>query len=126
MRDREDTTPNPLTSLSAHQFHRQSQAQPAKRKPSAEQSRALEMLAHASEYLIDEGLLCGDTIDLNVTEAVQLLSYASRSAYLACTEVPCAGVTRRGGAPLVRWQWIPAAPFLVPVFRDHASPGQLA
>ena len=125
MRYHDDQMPKPLTSLSEHQNQRHTTQQSVRRKPTAEQNRALEILAHATEYLIDEGLLCGDTINLNVTEAVQLLSQASRSAYLACAEATGTGLTRRGSEPHIRWKWMPAAPFMVPLFRDPTASSKL-
>ncbi len=124
MRKHNDIMPNPLTSLSELQVSRQAARRPSRRQPTPEQSKALETLAHAVEYLIDEGLLCGEMIDLNVTEAVHLLSQASRSAYLACDEAPQTISKHRCDDSHVRWKWMPSPPFMVPLFRDPRTGSQ--
>jgi hypothetical protein len=60
------------------------------RRIDRESGRALEILAHAIEYLADEYVHHGGRLKSNDGEiqAMQLLMAANRSIYLACPEAP--------------------------------------
>ncbi len=59
-----------------------------RRRGSLEQGRALEMLGHAVEYLVDSRLFLADPPDLAAEQqAVQLLMRASRAVFAECPEV---------------------------------------
>jgi hypothetical protein len=55
--------------------------------------RALEVLGHAIEYLTDEFILEGGTLNSNDAklEAVQMLMALNRQIYFECPEVPTFG-----------------------------------
>lgn len=55
--------------------------QPARRRPSREQGRALEILGHAVEYLIDSRVWSGEAHE---TEAIELLKRANRQVFRSC------------------------------------------
>jgi hypothetical protein len=55
-----------------------------RRRPTPEQGRALEMLGHAVEYLVDSGLYRGDQSD---ELAVQMLMRLNREVFAECAEV---------------------------------------
>ena len=112
---------HPFSSLSRLQRSQQTARPMLRRRPTPEQGRALETLGHAVEYLIDEGLLCGETIDVGVTEALHLLSSASRALYLSCAESAPAQDQQEKDAH-IRWRWIPSAPFMLPMFRTPSAP----
>ena len=67
-----------------------------RRRISQEAGRALEILGHAIEYLIDENVYAADARSLPIgrlgqmgqMEAVQLLMKINRQIYLECPEVP--------------------------------------
>ena len=61
-----------------------------RRHISAQAGRALEILAHAIEYLTDEYLNEGGSFSASDPrmEAVQLLIARNRAIYFACSEVP--------------------------------------
>ncbi len=114
-----NTTPNPLTSLSEFQTAQSLASSRPRRRPTPEQGQALECLGHAVDYLVDESLLAGNSIDAGVTEAVHLLSAASRAVYLGCAEVPRDTRANARRSPLVLWKWLPSSPSLLPVFRSR-------
>jgi hypothetical protein len=67
------------------------------RRPTATQGRAIEILGHAMEYLVDSRLASADEFcSPAAQEAIQLLSRANREVYLAAPEV------RPGGGRVVR------------------------
>lgn len=115
------TTPNPLTSLSQFQTAQGLAANRPRRGPTPEQGQALECLGHAVDYLVDESLLSGNSINPDVTEAVHLLSAASRAVYLSCAEVPRDVRSKAGRTTHVLWKWLPASPSLLPVFRSRET-----
>lgn len=121
MQERDNTHPNPFASLSEFQATQSQAAGRPRRRPTPEQGAALECLGHAVEYLIDESLLSGDSIDPNITEAVQLLSAASREVYLSCVETPREARARSGRGALVLWKWLPSSSSLLPVFRSRGG-----
>ncbi len=57
-----------------------------RRRPTLEQGRALEMLGHAVEYLVDSGLYRGGQ-ELSDELAVQTLMRLSREVFAECAEV---------------------------------------
>jgi hypothetical protein len=68
------------------------------RRLTATQGRAIEILGHAIEYLVDSRLAVADEFcSPAAQEAIQLLSQANREVYLAGPEV------RPGGGRVVRW-----------------------
>jgi len=68
------------------------------RRPTATQGRAIEILGHAIEYLVDSRLASADEFcSPAAQEAIQLLSRANREVYLAAPEMKSV----RGR--LVRW-----------------------
>ena len=110
---------HPLSPLSEFQAAQGLAASRARRRPTPEQGAALECLGHAVEYLVDESLRSGDTIDPGVTEAVHLLSAASRAVYLSCAELPRTKEARAGRTTHVLWKWLPSSPPLLPIFRSR-------
>jgi hypothetical protein len=60
------------------------------RRISPQAGRALEILGHAIEYLMDEGEFEGKAMDANDprTEAVKMLMAVNREIYFGCPEVP--------------------------------------
>lgn len=119
MPERDNTQPNPFAALSEFQTAQTQAVGSPRRKPTPEEGAALECLGHAIEYLIDEGLLYRDSVNPDVTEAVQLLSSASRAVYLSCAESPRENRSRAGRGTLVLWKWLPASSSLLPVFRSR-------
>lgn len=115
------TTPNPLTSLSEFQTAHGLVASRPRRRPTPEQGQALECLGHAIDYLVDESLLAGNSVNPHVTEAVHLLSAASRAVYLSCAEVPRDARSKGGRTTHVLWKWMPDSPSLLPVFRSRET-----
>src|ERR1700722_6826634 len=68
------------------------------RRLTATQGRAIEILGHAIEYLVDSRLAVADEFcSPAAQEAIQLLSRANREVYLAGPEV------RPGRGRVVRW-----------------------
>ena len=64
----------------------------ARRRPSAEQGKSLEILGHAIEYLIDSDLKSGDTVPTrHVTEATRILMARSREIFAECPVAVTAG-----------------------------------
>jgi hypothetical protein len=67
-----------------------------RRRISHEAGRALEILGHAIDYLIDENVYAADSRTISIgqlgrmgqTEAVQLLMQINRQIYFECPEVP--------------------------------------
>ena len=116
-----NTTPNPLTSLSEFQTAQSLASNRPRRRPTPEQGQALECLGHAVDYLVDESLLAGTSVDADVTEAVHLLSAASRAVYLCCAEIPRESRANAGRTTHVLWKWLPSSPSLLPVFRSRES-----
>jgi hypothetical protein len=58
------------------------------RRPTATQGRAIEILGHAIEYLVDSRLASADEFcSPAAQEAIQLLSRANREVYLTAAEV---------------------------------------
>lgn len=114
-------TPNPLMSLSEFQTTQGLAVSRPRRRPTPEQGQALESLGHAIDYLVDESLLSGNSIDPHVTEAVHLLSAASRAVYLGCAELPRDPRAKGGRTTHVLWKWLPASPSLLPVFRSRET-----
>ncbi len=114
-------TPNPLTSLSEFQTAQGLAASRPRRRPTPEQGQALESLGHAIDYLVDESLLSSNSVDPHVTEAVHLLSVASRAVYLSCAELPREARANGGRTTHVLWKWLPASPSLLPVFRSREA-----
>lgn len=57
-----------------------------RRRPSPQQGRALELLGHAVEYLVDSRLYFAET-DLNDQLAVQTLMRLNREVFAECAEV---------------------------------------
>ncbi len=64
-----------------------------RRRISPQAGRALEILGHAIEYLIDEFIYTGGSFSARSPQlaAVQLLMAANREIYYACPEVPTFG-----------------------------------
>ena len=63
-------------------------SEPVYRRGSPEQGRALEMLGHAVEYLVDSRLFqTGDHVQRDEQEAVQILMRLSRAVFSECPEV---------------------------------------
>lgn len=61
---------------------------PARRRPTQEQGRALEMLGHAIDYVVDQQLTAPDrTSALNDQDAIRLLSWCSREVFAGCPEI---------------------------------------
>jgi len=61
---------------------------PVTRRPTFEQGRALEILGHAIEYLVDSRLnLIDEPATRADSEATQLLMLRSRQVFTECTEV---------------------------------------
>jgi hypothetical protein len=59
-----------------------------RRRPDMQQGRALEMLGHAIEYLIDSHMfLVNEPHARTEVEAVQILSRCSREVFATCAEV---------------------------------------
>ena len=88
--------PAPTATLSPLADRRkQIRYQPTLRRPRPEQGRALEILAHALEYLIDSDLREGDTIQPATRAAVNLLAERSRSVFAGCPEVLPLGLRLR-------------------------------
>lgn len=54
-----------------------------RRRPNPQQGRALEVLGHAIEYLIDNG----GTLSRADMEACSMLNLASRTVFMECAEV---------------------------------------
>src|SRR5271154_3451289 len=79
-------------------------APPPARRPSPVQGRALEILGHAIEYLVDSRL--AGSVELSrpeVGEAILLLSRANREIFAECPEIVSVGVRVRrwlAGRPL--------------------------
>jgi hypothetical protein len=68
------------------------------RRPTATQGRAIEILGHAIEYLVDSRLASADEFcSPAAQEAIQLLSRANREVYLAAPEMTS------GGGRVMRW-----------------------
>ena len=62
------------------------------RRPTAAQGRAIEILGHAIEYLVDSRLACWEEFSSPaIQEAIQLLSRANREVFAAAPEVKPAG-----------------------------------
>ena len=59
----------------------------ARRRGSVEQGRALEILGHAVEYLVDSRLFLAESSSPADQQAVQLLMCASRAVFAECPEV---------------------------------------
>jgi hypothetical protein len=59
---------------------------PPVRRPTPTQGRALEILGHAIEYLVDSRLARGGEISQE-HEAIQLLSRVNREIFAACPEI---------------------------------------
>ena len=114
-----NTTPNPLQSLSEFQSARGRSAHRPSRRPTPEQGQALECLGHAIDYLIDESLLAGGSVATPLTAAVHLLSDARREGYLRCAALPRDSRARSGRTTHLLWKWMPASPSLLPVFRSR-------
>jgi hypothetical protein len=74
---------------------------PERRRPqrlTATQGRALEILGHAIEYLVDSRLACADEFcSPAAQEAIQLLSRANREVY---QDAP---MTTAAGSRVIRW-----------------------
>ena len=71
-----------------------------RRRGNMVQGKALEMLGHSVEYLVDSRLFAKDEAEAqNDREAVQILMRCSRAVFAECPEV--ISVKRR----LVRWYW---------------------
>ena len=121
MQQDNNTHVNPFAALSAFQTAQNQTTDRSRRRPTPEQGAALERLGHAIEYLIDEDLLNGDAVNSDVTEAVQLLSAASRQVYLSCAEATRESRGRAGRGALVLWKWLPASSSLLPVFRSRGQ-----
>ena len=73
-----------------------------RRRIDRDSGRALEILAHAIEYLADEYVHHGGQLKSSdgQVQAMQLLMAANRSIYTACPEIPtleerCIGLLRR-------------------------------
>jgi len=63
---------------------------PERRRPTADQGRALEMLGHAIDYMVDSRMSSDET-DSNPfadQDAIRLLSWCSRELYASCAEAP--------------------------------------
>jgi hypothetical protein len=71
-----------------------------RRRPSPQQGRALELLGHAVEYLVDSQLYLAET-DLNDQLAVQTLMRLNREVFAECAEV--VPMRRRLTRRLRRW-----------------------
>lgn len=68
------------------------------RRPTATQGRAIELLGHAIEYLVDSRLASADEFcSPAAQEAIHLLSRANREVYLAAPEV------KSSGGRVMRW-----------------------
>jgi hypothetical protein len=85
--------PTPLDALSATPGWWPAGLRPLRRRIDARAGHALEILGHAIEYLTDEHIHHGGTLDpMNPEiEAVQLLMAANRAIYFACPVVPTLG-----------------------------------
>ncbi len=71
-----------------------------RRRGNMEQGKALELLGHSVEYLVDSRLFTKDEVEArNDREAVQILMRLSRAVFAECPEV--ISVRRR----LTRWYW---------------------
>lgn len=69
---------------------------PERRRPTAEQGRALEMLGHALDYLVDSRMASEEEgSPLADQDAVRLISWCSRELFAACPEVPHVAVRMR-------------------------------
>ncbi len=79
-----------------------------RRRPTREQGRALEIVGHAIEYLVDSRMFVGEHPSSRADhEASRILMEASRSVFSECAEiVPVARRVRRMVAG-----WIPAGGF---------------
>ena len=63
-------------------------ADSVRRRPTPEQGRALEMLGHAIEYLIDSELRYSDAVpSKNAGDAARILMALSREVFAECAEV---------------------------------------
>ena len=124
MPQNDQKTTNPLTSLSDFQTAQNLAAGRPRRRPNPEQGQALESLGHAIDYLVDEALLAENALNADVTDAVHLLSSASRAVYLACAETPRDNQARAARNTLVLWKWLPDSTSLLPVFRSRETPGR--
>jgi hypothetical protein len=61
---------------------------PPLRRPTPEQGRALEILGHAIEYLVDSRLASGGVLSsTDEQETIQLLSRVNREIFAECPEI---------------------------------------
>lgn len=58
-----------------------------RRRPGKTQGKALEILAHALEYLVDSGYDQGNLGSPEAQEAVQLIAQKSRAVFAECPEI---------------------------------------
>ena len=58
-----------------------------RRRPTQQQGRALELLGHAIEYLVDSDLNCGTAGNAVPNEAAQILMRLNREVFADCAEV---------------------------------------
>src|SRR5437879_1911678 len=91
------STTHPLPSIALGRNAAQSSTALPLRRPTASQGRAIEMLGHAIEYLVDSRLGCWEEFSSPaIQEAIQLLSRANRDVFAASPEVkPAGGRIRR-------------------------------
>ncbi len=59
-----------------------------RRRPGRTQGRALEILGHAIEYLVDTSIASGLPASPSTTEAVELLAEKSRAVFAECPAIP--------------------------------------
>jgi len=62
-------------------------ANEVRRRPDKMQARALEVLAHALEYLVDSSVQAGRPASAGTMEAVELLAKKSRAVFAECPEI---------------------------------------
>lgn len=77
--------PVPLSPLADRR--RNTRRDEVRRRPGRTQGKALETLAHALEYLVDNGLERGDLGWGETQEAVQLIAEKSRAVFAGCPEI---------------------------------------
>lgn len=83
-----DSTANSFTQRQAYRRPHMISSRTLRRRPNPEQGRALEILGHAIEYLMDSELHATDkAFSPDITEAAQTLMHQSRRVFADCDEV---------------------------------------